>query len=88
MAAEFERYRLAGFRALTGILQILGAVGLLFGLIAPTIGLIAAAGLTMQMFLGFCVRMKIRDSFIQSAPSFIFMWVNAYLTHQFLQILS
>ena len=88
MVAEFARYRLAKFRALTGILQILGAIGLLVGLISPLVGLIASAGLAVQMLLGFCVRLKIRDSFVQASPSFIFMWVNAYLAWVFIQILS
>lgn len=88
MAAEFERYRLAKFRALTGTLQILGAIGLLVGLISPAVGLIASTGIAVQMFLGFCVRLKIRDNFIQASPSFIFMWVNGYLAYGFYGTLS
>jgi hypothetical protein len=87
MVAEFQRYQLARFRMLTGLLQILGATGLLIGLISPLIGMLAAGGLAAQMLLGFCVRLKIRDSLFQASPSFIFMWLNAYLCYAFNQIL-
>jgi len=86
MVAEFQRYRLEGFRVLTGLLQILGATGLLVGLSSPFIGMIASGGLAVQMLLGFCVRVKIRDSLLQASPSFIFMLINAYLCYAFIQI--
>ena len=85
MVAEFERYRLARFRKLTGYLQILGATGLLIGfLFSPVIGLLAALGLSVQMLLGFEVRLRIRDSFWQCLPSFSFMLINAGLVVGFL----
>ena len=56
MVREFERYRLARFRTLTGVLQLVAAVGLLIGLQFPMIGALAAAGLAVQMLLGFGVR--------------------------------
>lgn len=87
MVAEFQRYKLEKFRVLTGLLQILGATGLLVGLASPLIGMVASAGLAVQMLLGFCVRLKIRDSLLQAIPSFIFMWINAYLCYAFVQIL-
>jgi hypothetical protein len=75
--AEFERYALPKFRKLTGFLQLLGAVGLLIGLyFTPLLLLLAAIGLSVLMFLGFIVRLKIRDNFIKSAPSFIFAFLN------------
>ncbi|KRP37411.1 MAG: hypothetical protein ABS34_02860 [Opitutaceae bacterium BACL24 MAG-120322-bin51] len=85
MVVEFQRYGLAPFRLLTGYLQILGATGLLLGLLAsPAIGLIASIGLSVQMLLGFCVRIRIRDNIGQCLPSFIYMWINAGLALEFL----
>ena len=86
MTAEFKRYQLEKFQVLTGLLQILGAAGLLVGLALPLVGMIAAAGLAVQMLLGFCVRLKIKDSLLQASPSFIFMWINAYLSYAFMQL--
>jgi len=81
MIEEFKRFGLTDSqRKLTGILQILGAGGLLAGFIYPTIGLLAAAGLTLMMFVAFIVRIIIKDSFAQSIPSIIFMLINAWLT--------
>lgn len=84
MVLEFERYRLATFRKLTGYLQLLGALGLLIGLYAPAIGLAAASGLSLQMLLGVGVRIKIKDSLLQALPASSFMLLNAYLAFVFI----
>lgn len=89
MVVEFERYRLARFRMLTGYLQILGAIGLLVGfLISPVAGLVAALGLSVQMLLGLGVRLLIRDTLLQCLPSFGFMLINAGLVFGFVNRLS
>jgi hypothetical protein len=74
---EFERYGLPKFRKITGFLQLLGAAGLLVGLyLSPILLLLASIGLSLLMTLGFIVRLKIHDNFIQSSPSFIFAVLN------------
>jgi len=83
LVKEFERYGLSRYRVLTGILQLLGAVGLLTGFLNAWIGLSAAMGLSLLMLAGFVTRLKIRDSFWQTMPSFFFMLLNAYIAHQF-----
>jgi hypothetical protein len=89
MVLEFERYRLARFRKITGYLQILGAVGLLVGFTGiPIIGLFASFGLCIQMLLGFGVRLLIRDSLLQCMPSFGFMLINAGLFVGFINRLA
>ena len=89
MIVEFERYRLARFRMLTGYLQILGAIGLLVGFwVSPVAGLVAALGLSVQMLLGLGVRLLIRDSLFQCLPSFGFMLINAGLVFGFVNRLS
>jgi hypothetical protein len=85
MIAEFNRFGLTSFqRKITGIMQIFGALGLLLGLRYPAWGLAASVGLCILMVLGFGVRLKIKDSFSQAAPSFIFILLNAYLVYKFL----
>lgn len=79
MKTEFERYGLEKFRKLTGYLQLLGGAGLLAGLYIPIILSISAAGLSLLMLMGFGVRLKMRDGFLLSAPSFIFMLLNLYI---------
>ena len=84
MVQEFERYGLPQFRKLTGVLQLLGASGLLAGLQFPLIGAMAAGGLAFQMLIGFGVRVKIRDSFIRSIPALAYLIFNAWLCSQYL----
>ncbi len=78
MKNEFKRYGLVSYRITVGVLQLLGTLGLVFGYFySTTIQTAAAAGLSILMILGFLVRLKIRDTFIQSAPSFIYAVLNA-----------
>ena len=84
MVREFERYGLAKYRKLTGILQLLGAVGLLFGFRSPLIGSLAAGGLALQMLLGLGVRLKIRDTLRQGFPALAFLLISGWLCLQFL----
>lgn len=83
---EFKRYGLEKFGPLTAILEILGATGLLVGLLVPLILSLAAGGLALLMLLGFGVRIKIRDGFWLSLPSFLFMLLNAYIFYASWQI--
>lgn len=78
---EFRRFGLAKFGPLTGVLEILGAIGLLVGLMVPLILVVSAGGLAVLMLLGFGVRLKIKDGFWVSLPSFLFMLVNAYILY-------
>jgi hypothetical protein len=80
MRAEFERYGLSGLRVLTGVLEILGAAGLLLGLVFPLVGLLAAGGLTVLMIGAFGIRMRIRDSLLQTIPAMAYLLITIYLT--------
>ncbi|MBT9391832.1 DoxX family protein [Hymenobacter sp. NST-14] len=82
---EFKRYGLAKFGPLTAVLEILGALGLLVGLQVSLILSVASGGLAVLMLLGFGVRMKIKDGFWLSLPSFLFMLLNAYLFYESLR---
>lgn len=87
MAAEFDRYGLARFRALTGYLQLAGALGLTLGMLGyPLLGFLAAAGLSLQMAFGVAVRLHIRDSYWQCLPAFIYCGLNAYIAYLFLRV--
>ena len=75
---EFERFGLSNYRFLVGILELLGGIGLLIGLFIPMILSISAVGLAVLMFLGFIVRLKMKDGFWISFPSVFFMILNFY----------
>ncbi|MEJ6680707.1 MAG: DoxX family protein [Flavobacteriales bacterium] len=78
--SEFNRYGLAKFRTLTGLLQLLGAVGVIVGVyFNPRLLLFASLGLGVLMICGFIVRIKISDSFIKCLPSISFAVLNLFI---------
>ena len=79
MKREFERFGLEDFRVLTGVLEVLGGLGLLVGFWWPPATIIASAGLTALMFLGFIVRLSIKDTFFETLPALSLMIVNLYI---------
>lgn len=84
MIDEFKRFGMSDpQRKVTGVLQILGSAGLIAGFLFPAIGLLSATGFTVMMLVAFIVRIKIKDSILQSLPSIIFMLINGWLTVEF-----
>jgi hypothetical protein len=80
MKDEFARFGLGKQRILIGYLQLLGALGLIIGyFFSPLLIFIASTGLTLLMFSGFAVRIKIKDSLLESLPSLIFALINLFI---------
>ena len=79
MVAEFERYRLAGFRSLTGVLQVAGSLGLLAGYFYLPLLLLSAGGLAVMMVLGMLVRLRIRDPLFAAIPAFALFTLNIFI---------
>lgn len=85
MVAEFERFRVPKYRTLTGVLEILGGLGVLVGLMMPLIGMLSALGLCLLMLLGVVTRIKIKDSLIQCLPAAFFCGLNGWIAALHLQ---
>ncbi len=65
---------------MVGVLQLMGSVGLLIGYhYFPALSIVAAAGLSVLMVLGFGVRLYIKDSLVQSVPSLFFALLNGLI---------
>ncbi len=80
MRTEFTRFGLTKLqRQLTGVLQLVGAVGLLLFKFSFILAAISATGLSLLMLMGFIVRMRVKDSVYESSPAFIFMVLNAII---------
>ena len=79
MKIEFKRFGLEKFGALTAMLEILGALGLLLGIRFLPLLLVSSGGLTLLMFLGVLVRIKMKDSLLISTPATIYMLLNAWI---------
>jgi hypothetical protein len=81
LVPEFERYGLSHMRVLTGSLEILGALGVLSGIRYPVIGILASLGLALMMLCAIYVRIKIRDSLLETLPAIILFFVNGLILY-------
>lgn len=79
MVREFDRYGVARFRTLTGVLQIAGSVGLFGGLLFRPLTMIASAGLATLMLCGTVVRIVIRDPWYAAIPALSFLVLNSFI---------
>jgi hypothetical protein len=74
-AARFG-FSVAGYRRI-GILEWAGAAGVLIGLAAPVIGLLAAAGLLLLLAGALAAHARHRDSLREAVPALVFGAVDA-----------
>lgn len=79
MKEEFIRFGLSRFGTLTAVLEILGGLGLLVGLMFNDILLLSSGGLALLMFLGVAVRLKIKDGLWASSPAIFYCGLNFYI---------
>ena len=79
MKLEFERFKVPQFRVLTGILEVLGGLGVIIGIMFPIIGIFASLGLCLLMALGVVTRIKIKDTWIQCFPALFFCLLNGLI---------
>jgi uncharacterized membrane protein len=87
MVREFQRWGVARLRYITGSLEVLGALGLIVGQWIPWIGFFAAGGLSSLMLCGLFVRIRIRDSFLQTLPAVVYLVVSVIVAYGFVQYL-
>jgi len=76
MVEEFERFGIPRYRRLTGVLEVLGAVGLFVGYFVPVFTLLASGGLALLMALGVAVRLRVRDPWVSMLPAAGLMLLN------------
>ncbi|MEO6695485.1 MAG: DoxX family protein [Ignavibacteria bacterium] len=79
MKSEFIRFGLIRLGMLTAILEILGALGLLVGLMFKYILPVSSGGLALLMFLGVAVRIRVKDSLWALLPALFFLGLNSYI---------
>ena len=81
MVNEFQRYGVPQFRSLIGMMEVLGALGLIVGYFILPIQILAAGGLALLMLCGCLLRLKIRDSILQTVPAFTFLILSLYVLY-------
>lgn len=79
MVNDFDRFGLSSFRTLTGVLELLGGLGVLAGLRFPGLAKVASAGLSLLMLLGVLVRLRAGDGAMQAVPATVLCAVNAWI---------
>lgn len=79
MTAEFERYHLAPYRTLTGVLQMAAGAGLLAGLRVRPLLLLSAGGLAIMMLGAMVVRMKVHDPLPAAIPALLLFCLNLFI---------
>lgn len=79
MRRDFERFGLGRLRTLVGILEVLGALGLIVGQLWPPLVPLSAGGLALMMFVGVATRIRVLDSLAQTLPALVLMSVNLFI---------
>lgn len=79
MVEDFDRFNLQRFRRLTGLLEVLGAVGLLGSYFVPALVFPSAAGLSLLMLLGVITRLRVGDPLADAVPAAVLMLLNMFL---------
>jgi len=83
MKREFIRYGMPRHRITVGVAEILGAAGLVMGLVFNWIGILASSGLIILMAMGLVVRFRIGDGILRAFPALLFLILNVYTLLQF-----
>ena len=86
MVAEFERYRAAPVRVLTGALQVAASAGLLLGIRYRPLLLLSASGLAVMMLAAVAVRVRIRDPIHAALPALGYFLLNAFIAWRALSL--
>ncbi|MEI8283677.1 MAG: DoxX family protein [bacterium] len=80
MKGEFTRWGFGAQRALVGGLQLCAVVGLLAGFEQPLLGRAASVGLALMMLVAVGVRIRIKDSIMQTIPALLYLVLQVYLS--------
>ena len=80
---EFERFGVPTVRRLVGVMEVLGAVGVMLGLAFAPLGALAAGGLAVLMVLGLIVRVRVHDALRLMVPAATLGVLNAVLVVMF-----
>ena len=82
MMMEFDRYGIPQYRKLTGVLQLLGALGIIIGVWIDFLQILSTLGLFLLMLFGVITRIMIKDGFIKTLPALFYCLLNGYLCYE------
>lgn len=79
MAAEFERFSVARFRILIGLLEVAGGLGVVFSFLYPPLMILSASGLFLLMVSVVIMRLRLKDPLVELVPALVLALITAYL---------
>jgi uncharacterized membrane protein YphA (DoxX/SURF4 family) len=79
MVTEFKQFGLPKFRKATGVLELLGAAGLIAGYFIPQLVIAASGGLALLMALGLAVRFRSRSTLPDSLAALAMLLINLFI---------
>ena len=82
MMMEFDRYGIPQYRKLTGVLQLLGALGIIIGVWIDFLQILSTLGLFLLMLFGVITRIMIKDGLIKTMPAIFYCLLNGYLCYE------
>ena len=82
MKTDFVRFDLKKYTTLVGVLEILGGLGLIIGIVFEIFVTISSFGLATLMLLGVFTRIKVRDNFELIIPALFFLVLNSYIFYE------
>jgi|TARA_B100000900_G_C20103947_1_gene523117 intracellular septation protein A len=85
MKEEFTRYKIPQFRKLTGVIQLLGAFGIIMGFWIDYLQILSTIGLSLLMLFGVITRIIIKDSLMKTLPALLYCLLNGYLCFELIQ---
>jgi len=72
MIMEFSRWGIGNLRILVASFQMLGGIGLLLGMYNIWLLCLASFFLMLMMITAIIIRVRVRDSFLQTVPALIY----------------
>ena len=73
MASEYKRWGFEKSRSIIGFFQLIGGLGLILGFKYQSILLASSIGIAVMMFFAIIVRLKIKDSLIETLPALTYL---------------
>ena len=79
MEEEFKRFGLPNISLFIAVSQLSGSIGLIFGLFHPIILIFSSAGLTIMMLIACLVRIRVKDTLLESLPALFYLILNTVI---------
>ena len=88
MEEEFKRFGLPNISLFIAVSQLSGSIGLIFGLFHPIILIFSSAGLTTIMLIACLVRIRVKDTLLESLPALFYLILNTIIFFHSLSVLK